>query len=207
MNDGDHGLFEAELLKLAPARPPAELMAKLAAARPHARPQPSGVPTGFGLRQSSGASGWGRGDGKRQRTGAVQDAAAPTRSAPLPVSQLSTLNSQLTWRLLLRWLAPTAAVAAAVALLVWWPSRHDQRQNGNQGSAAAQPALRADNVEFDQKLVAAFDAVARLPSGQPVRFRCREWADAVVLHDSASGIVVEQRTPRLEVVPVSFETY
>jgi len=27
------------------------------------------------------------------------------------------------------------------------------------------------------------------------------------LRDSASGIEVEQRTPRLEVVPVSFETY
>jgi hypothetical protein len=203
MNDGDHGLFEAELRKLAPARPPAEFVAKLAATRC----QPPEVPTGFGLRQSSGAFGLGRGDGKRQGAGAVQDAAAPTRSAPLPVSQLSTINYQLSWRLLLRWLAPTAAVAAAVAVLVWWPSRHDQRQNGNQGSAAAQPALKADNVEFDQKLVAAFDAVARLPSGQPVRFRCREWADAVVLHDSASGIVVEQRTPRLEVVPVSFETY
>ncbi len=203
MNDGDHQLFEAELRKLAPARPPAEFMAKLVAACG----QPSGVRTGFGLRQSSGAFGWGRADRKRQRAGAVQEAAAPTRSAPLPVSQLSTLNYQLTWRLLLRWLAPAAAVAAVVALLVWWPSRHDQRQNGKQGRAAAQPALRADNVEFDQKLVAAFDAVARLPSGQPVRFRCREWADAVVLSDSARGIVVEQRTPRLEVVPVSLETY
>jgi hypothetical protein len=56
-------------------------------------------------------------------------------------------------------------------------------------------------------LVAAFDAVARLPDGQPVRFRCREWSDGVVLRDSARGIVIEQRMPRLEVVPVSFETY
>jgi hypothetical protein len=94
-----------------------------------------------------------------------------------------------------------------VVLVVWWPSGHEDRQNSNQQMAAAQPALKADNVEFDQQLVASFDAVARLPSGQPVRFRCREWADAVVLRDSASGIEVEQRTPRLEVVPVSFETY
>ena len=30
MNDRDHELFEAELRKLAPARPPAELMERLA---------------------------------------------------------------------------------------------------------------------------------------------------------------------------------
>ena len=94
-----------------------------------------------------------------------------------------------------------------MALLVWWPVRHEDRQGNLQRSAVAEPALKADKVELDQQLVASFDAVARLPSGQPVRFRCREWADAVVLSDSASGIVVEQRTPRLEVVPVSFETY
>ena len=34
MNDCDPELFEAELRKLTPARPPAELMARLAAARP-----------------------------------------------------------------------------------------------------------------------------------------------------------------------------
>jgi hypothetical protein len=94
-----------------------------------------------------------------------------------------------------------------VVLLVRWPSGHESRQDSHPGSAEPRPALKADDVEFDQQLVAAFDAVARLPGGQPVRFRCREWADAVVLRDSARGIVIEQRTPRLEVVPVSFETY
>jgi hypothetical protein len=94
-----------------------------------------------------------------------------------------------------------------VALLVWLPSRHANRQPGNQLSVAAQPTIKADAVEIDQQLVAAFDAVARLPDGQPIRFRCREWSDEVVLRDSARGIVIEQRMPRLEVVPVSFETY
>ena len=56
-------------------------------------------------------------------------------------------------------------------------------------------------------MVASFDAVARLPGGEPVRFRCREWADDVVVRDPARGIVIERRTPRLEVVPVSIETY
>ena len=49
MSDCDQELFEAESRKLAPARPPAELMATLA----DARCQPSGVPTGFGVRQSA----------------------------------------------------------------------------------------------------------------------------------------------------------
>jgi hypothetical protein len=100
-----------------------------------------------------------------------------------------------------------AGAAVAAALLVWWPFRPENRQPSRPLVPAAEPALKADDVEIDQQLVAAFDAVARLPDGQPIRFRCREWADAVVLTDTARGLVIEQRTPRLEVVPVSFETY
>jgi hypothetical protein len=92
-------------------------------------------------------------------------------------------------------------------LLVWWPSTPENRQQDSPPGAAAEAALKADEVEIDQQLIVAFDAVARLPGGQPIRFRCREWADEVVLTDSAHGVVIEQRTPRLEVVPVSFETY
>ena len=72
---------------------------------------------------------------------------------------------------------------------------------------AARPALAADNVEIDRTLVAAYDAVARLPGGEPVRFRLNEWADDVILRDSARSVVVEQRTPRVEVVPVGFDVY
>jgi hypothetical protein len=49
--------------------------------------------------------------------------------------------------------------------------------------------------------------VAHLPNGEPVRFLCREWRDEVILRDPARGIVIERQTPRLEVVPVRFETY
>lgn len=161
MNDCDQELFEAELRKLTPAPPSAELMRKLATAkRGNAGPRPS--------ISNTHPSCWG----------------------------------------LLRWLAPGAAVgAAAVAWLVWRPSAPEPVRHAQPVAAPARPALRADEVEFDQRLVASFDAVARLPSGQPVRFRCREWADAFVLRDSASGIVIEERAPRLEIVPVSFETY
>jgi len=112
------------------------------------------------------------------------------------------------WRGLLRWLAPaTAAVAIAVALLVWrWPGA-ERTPAALPKEVSAKSALRGNAVEFDRQLVASFDAVARLPSGEPVRFRCREWTDGVVLRDAVRGVVIERRTPRLEVVPVSFETY
>lgn len=181
MNNGDHELFEAELLKLTPARPPAGLMEKVAACQP-----------GF----------------LRQMPDTVQDAAGPNRFSSAPNLRLSTLNHQPAWWRLLRWLAPAAAVgAAALTLLFWRWSRPESGASGNALAAADKPVLKADDVEFDQQLVASFDAIARLPSGQPVRFRCREWSDEVVLRDSVRGIVIEQRTPRLEVVPVSFETY
>jgi hypothetical protein len=196
MNDGNHEQFEAELRKLVPARPPAELMARLAAVCR----QSSGARTGFGVRQSAGAFDPHGPMRKRQRTGALQDTGTAKQAGDATIPRPF-------WDLLLRWLVPATGVAAVVALVVWWPSGHENPRNSNQQLAAAKPALKADNVEFDQQLIASFYAVARLPSGQPVRFRCREWADAVVLRDSASGIVVEQRTPRLEVVPVSFETY
>jgi hypothetical protein len=67
--------------------------------------------------------------------------------------------------------------------------------------------LKADAVEIDKPLVAAFDTVARLPGGEPVRFRCREWNDHLVMRDSARGVVFEQDVSRIEVVPVSIETY
>jgi hypothetical protein len=109
---------------------------------------------------------------------------------------------------LLRWLVPTTAAAAAVAvLLVWRPAGLQPDPHGQPIFPLASPALKADDVEIGRQLVAAFDAVGHLPDGEPVRFRCREWADEVVLHDSARGIVVEQRTPRLEIVAVNYETY
>ncbi len=109
------------------------------------------------------------------------------------------------WWLWLRWLAP-ASVAGLVLLLVL---AHGNRSKlGSSPIAAAEsPPMKADQVEIDRKLLASFDAVASLPDGEPVRFRCREWVDAVTLRDSDRGVEITHRTPRLEVVPVSFETY
>jgi hypothetical protein len=195
MNNNDHELFEAELRRLKPAALSGELMARLLASAPAAHPAASEASAGLGMRQPTGVLA--SAAGQRQRPGALQDAGAPTLRAPQPL-----------WRLMLRWLAPAAALGAvAVVVLVGRPSHHQTRPQPAQPAAPEQPVLKADAVEVDQRLVGSFDTIARLPSGLPVRFRCREWADELVLRDTARGIVVEQRVPRIEVVPVSFETY
>jgi hypothetical protein len=130
-------------------------------------------------------------------------AAQPVSRTPSGVWSRSARQPGGGWQFL-RWLAPvTVAAAAVVVLLVW----HPPSPPGQPVIASVRPALKADNVEVDQELVAAFDAVARMPGGEPVRFRCREWLDNVVLRDSTQGVEVERSTPRLEVVPVRFETY
>ena len=123
---------------------------------------------------------------------------APKPAAPSFPDYVRTL------RLSLRWLIP--ATAMAVAVMVAWqgslPSAHRPL-----GSGAGPSTMKADDVKIDQRLVSSFDAVARLPSGEPVRFRCENWVDQIVLSDKSRGLVVENSRPRFEVVPVGFETY
>ncbi len=112
-----------------------------------------------------------------------------------------------TWWRRLQWLAPAAAAIIIAAVLL---ARHQlgDHPNARQSyTGTSKPTIKADQVEIDRELLAAFDAVATLPGGEPVRFRCRQWMDEVVLRDTATGIVIEQSTPRLEVVPIKFETY
>ena len=104
--------------------------------------------------------------------------------------------SEAWWLPLLRWMAPVGSVALILALGVW------------QFPLTAQAhAIQADSVELDHQLVSSFDAVGELPTGEPVRFRCRRWNDSVVFRDTARGLSVERTVPRLEVFPVAFETY
>ncbi len=106
------------------------------------------------------------------------------------------------WPLLRQWLIPaTAVVVAGVLLWRFYPGT-----NSDKRTAEAAP-VKADEVQIDRELVASFDTVARLPGGEPVRFRCREWLDEVTVSDKERGLVIERRMPRLEVVPVRFETY
>ncbi len=181
MNDADHELFEAELRKLAPARPPAQLMARLVELRPGLLERPSESPTVL---------------------------RAPHQHGPTTLPRPSPLAPHPFCPVFLRWLVPATAIGAVVVTsLVWRPFSPKPQQRAGLPAGPAKPALEADAVEIDRELVASFDAIARLPSGLPVRLRCREWADEVVLRDTARGIVIEQRAPRLEIVPVSFETY
>ncbi|PYI87087.1 MAG: hypothetical protein DME26_07285 [Verrucomicrobia bacterium] len=112
---------------------------------------------------------------------------------------------RLGWPLWLRWLAPAAAVAVTLLVVV---------SQSNRGKHSAPPApgasvqtLKADQVEIDRQLLGSFDAVANMPDVEPVRFRLRHWLDAVTVRDSVRGVEVVQRIPRIEVVPVSFDSY
>jgi hypothetical protein len=112
------------------------------------------------------------------------------------------------WRLL-RWLTPAAAAGALLAVILFrqFNASADKSATWHPKSKPAESMVKADKVEIDQQLVATFDTVAQLPDGEPVRFRCSEWLDDVVLRDSTRGILIEHRMPHLEIVPVSFEVY
>ena len=62
-------------------------------------------------------------------------------------------------------------------------------------------------MDIEQTLVASFETVARLPDGQSVRFRYEEWLDEFRVRDDTRGMVVERREPRVELVPIRYETY
>ena len=135
------------------------------------------------------------------------NAVLPDKPAPRPVydGRKSVFER---WGVLLRWLAPvTISVSILLALLFWKPGSSVTNTSRPGFAQSRNTTLTADKIEVDRQLVAAFDAVAQLPDGKPVRLRCREWVDQVVLQDSAKGVVVEQKVPHMEVVPVGFETY
>jgi hypothetical protein len=104
-------------------------------------------------------------------------------------------------------LAPSAAVG--VLLLLFLARTPDRITGPSQPPpvAAAGPVLKVDHLLIDQRLIASFDAVARLPGGAPIRFHCRAWQDEVIMRDAAQNVVIERRTPRLEVIPVAYEIY
>jgi hypothetical protein len=101
----------------------------------------------------------------------------------------------------MRWLIPAAATLV-VGAVIWRVNLPAAR-----GPEISSTPVKANDVRIDQQLVSTFDTVAQLPSGEPVRFRCRVWMDVVVLRDSRRGVEVARRVPRVEVVPVRFETY
>ena len=134
-------------------------------------------------------------------------AAAPpkkARSAP-PWPALAVLG----WLRVLRLALPAAAAVIVAAIIVWRsasPKPETNYTKSKVGIAVASP-LKPDDVKIDQELVSSFDTLARLPTGEPIRFHCNQWLDQVTLSNKAQGLVLQERTPRLEIVPVGFETY
>jgi hypothetical protein len=129
----------------------------------------------------------------------------PTRErllASLP-SRPSPKSGPSGWHDYLRWLVPATAVAALMLLVL---SHIALFQSAKPRLASAGPPLKADKVEIDRELLARFDAVGHLPDGRALRFRCAQWRDNVRLSDSAAGLLIERSSPRLEIVPVGFET-
>lgn len=110
-----------------------------------------------------------------------------------------------TWR----WMAPATAIAVVLILIgvlklsISAPNQSPKAASLN----ASRPAIKADHVEINRQLVATFDTVAQLPTGEPIRFQCSEWREDVVLRDSAHRLLIKQEQPRLEIVPVTFEIY
>jgi hypothetical protein len=136
-------------------------------------------------------------------------AAAPPKKArsAQPWPALAVMG----WLRVLRLALPAAAAAALVALVVLSARRGHRAlpstDSKSKSDIAATAPLKADDVQIDHELVSSFDTLARLPGGEPVRFRCNQWLDQVTLSNKAQGLVVQERTPRLEVVTVGFETY
>ena len=129
---------------------------------------------------------------------------ARLRAARVAVPAAESAASR--WNLrLAEWFAAwrgLAVVAPAATLLLLWLALRPAA-----GLAENTSGIKANAVQVDHSLVASFDAVAQLPGGEPVRFHCRKWQDDVVVHDDANGVFITQSTPRVEVVPVRFETY
>jgi hypothetical protein len=130
-------------------------------------------------------------------------AARPTKTSPVA---LGPAPVALGLQRVLRFLIPATA-AAALILLAWRLPLQPKKPNLSPNAPSPSTSLRADEVQIDQDLVSSFDALAKLPDGEPVRFQCRQWIDRVTFSDKEHGLVLQESTPRVEVVAVGFETY
>jgi hypothetical protein len=178
MSDNDLERLEAQLRNVSPARPPAAFLQRLKSETPALVAK------------------------RRAHTTFAPQPAQPVRTAAPETVRASEAASWSSWvSLVMRWLIPAAATMV-VGAVIWRVNLPTAR-----APETSSTPLKANDVRIDQELVSTFDTVAQLASGEPVRFRCREWMDEVVLRDSRRGVEVARRVPRVEVVPVRFETY
>jgi hypothetical protein len=147
---------------------------------------------------------------RRTRPARVPDELMAKLTAARPCAEPVTLERNhpkiLTpaWWLDWRRLAPALAAALAGLLVV---RANWKTAIVNKAAAPAAYGFKANDVQVDREFVSDFDVVAKLPSGEPVRFHCQKWNDQVVVTDTNRGMEIVQDNPRIEVVPVRFETY
>lgn len=130
-------------------------------------------------------------------------AARPSAQPANPVRP-NRISGSYDWLVSLRWLVAATPVIIAVIAIVRIESRPHIVATKPDAAAAG---ITANDVRVDHALVSSYDAVAQLPNGEPVRFRCNKWMDDVVMKDKSHGLVIQQSSPRVEVIPVRFETY
>lgn len=136
---------------------------------------------------------------------------------PRPTRNEGRAHRELSWRRILWVLAP--ACAALVLLGVLLNSERGGPTRAERSSKAPEPPVRTtsapeaapkeleDALEIDRYLVASFETVAESPERGPVRLRVDQWLDTVVFRDADTGIAIERHIPRVQVVPVRFESY
>ena len=188
-------LFEAELRKLRPAKLPEGLMTGLLTVSGEPFHEAGTMREAQGTNPKASSSlcfAAAVGDDAR---GAATEVHGPRARGPVMA------EGSAGWNPWLGWLAPLTAATVAMAALCtgWWTQRN--------AGIHSRVAINSNSMEISRQLNASFDAVAQMPGGEPVRFRCREWTEEVTFNDPATGVEITQSTPRLEVVPVGFETY
>ncbi len=125
------------------------------------------------------------------RLRAARPEPAKPAARPLPV-----VRGGWDWR----WLAPALGMAVVVAGLSLGLAKFTT-------PVAAAAGWKPDDVQVNEELVSSYEVVAQLPGGEPVRFRCRQLRDQMVVRDKVRGVEIETSSPRVEVTPVRFETY
>lgn len=133
-------------------------------------------------------------------------AAKPVAELAQPALRPPRLTRPGWWRSW-RWLSPAMGLAMGVVALVVWRANHRPASRAEQKPTAIAYGLKADDVRVDEELVSSYEVVAKLPSGEEVRFRCRKYRDQWMVTDTNRGVEIVQNNPRVEVVPVRFETY
>lgn len=110
----------------------------------------------------------------------------------------------------LRWCAAPAVLVCLIGML-WFrpepPPTLVDASGTNRAHQLTEVPAGAGEVEIEHDLVDSYEMVADLPSGVPVRFRLDKWHDTVVYRDPQTGLAVERRSPRFEVVPMSLASY